>query len=151
MNSKLHAVTDAAGRPLRMFLTAGQLTQLLEGLVDGLVLRLLLTPLHRLVLILQLVQLELEQVGQIVGVRATALASASALLLLFVEGHVALVRLFGLLQGTKGPLLRRYRFLGCPAWSNASASAMASTASGRISEIDWNASSVSLTPRFTMR
>ena len=24
MNSKLHAVTDAAGRPLRMFLTAGQ-------------------------------------------------------------------------------------------------------------------------------
>ncbi|GLO69398.1 hypothetical protein MACH17_09150 [Phaeobacter inhibens] len=24
MNSKLHAVTDAVGRPLRMFLTAGQ-------------------------------------------------------------------------------------------------------------------------------
>ncbi len=24
MNSKLHAVTDALGRPLRMFLTAGQ-------------------------------------------------------------------------------------------------------------------------------
>ena len=24
MNSKLHKVTDAAGRPLRMFLTAGQ-------------------------------------------------------------------------------------------------------------------------------
>ena len=24
MNSKLHAVTDAAGRPIRMFLSAGQ-------------------------------------------------------------------------------------------------------------------------------
>jgi len=38
MNSKLHAVTDAAGRPLRMFLTAGQRSDYIgaRALLDGL-------------------------------------------------------------------------------------------------------------------
>ncbi|WP_110812051.1 IS5 family transposase [Tritonibacter mobilis] len=38
MNSKLHAVTDAAGRPLRMFLTAGQRNDYIgaRALLDGL-------------------------------------------------------------------------------------------------------------------
>ena len=38
MNSKLHAVTDAAGRPLRMFLTAGQRSDYIgaQALLDGL-------------------------------------------------------------------------------------------------------------------
>jgi transposase len=38
MNSKLRAVTDAAGRPLRMFLTAGQRSDYIaaQALLDGL-------------------------------------------------------------------------------------------------------------------
>ena len=38
MNSKLHAVTDATGRPLRMFLTAGQRSDYIgaRALLDGL-------------------------------------------------------------------------------------------------------------------
>ena len=38
MNSKLHAVTDAAGRPLQMFLTAGQRSDYIgaRALLDGL-------------------------------------------------------------------------------------------------------------------
>ena len=38
MNSKLHAVTDALGRPLRMFLTAGQRSDYIgaRALLDGL-------------------------------------------------------------------------------------------------------------------
>ena len=37
MNSKLHAVTDAAGRPLRMFLTAGLRSDYIgaQALLDG--------------------------------------------------------------------------------------------------------------------
>ncbi len=38
MNSKLHTVTDALGRPLRMFLTAGQRSDYIgaRALLDGL-------------------------------------------------------------------------------------------------------------------
>ena len=38
MNSKLHTVTDAAGRPLRMFLTAGQRSDYIgaRALLNGL-------------------------------------------------------------------------------------------------------------------
>ncbi len=38
MNSKLHVVTDAAGHPLRMFLTAGQRSDYIgaRALLDGL-------------------------------------------------------------------------------------------------------------------
>lgn len=38
MNSKLHAVTDAVGRPLRMFLTAGQRSDYFgaRAVLDGL-------------------------------------------------------------------------------------------------------------------
>ena len=80
-----------------LLLPASQLLKLLEELVYLVVRLLLLAALHGLVLVLELVELELEEVGQIVRglLSATTAAAAPALLLL---RDVALVRLLGLLQ-----------------------------------------------------
>jgi len=64
-----------------------------------------LTALNRLVLVLQLVQLEFEEVGEIVGVRALILLSPSALLLLLLQLDHPLVRFLGLQQYPEGSLL----------------------------------------------
>ena len=94
-----------------LFLAPGQLAQLFQRFVDGLVGGLLLAPLHGLVLVTQRVGLQLEQVGQILGAGTLLpLAPAAALLLLFLR-HEALVRLLGLLQLPERALLGCQRAL----------------------------------------
>ena len=94
--------------PLRLLLLpTGELAQPLHQGVDLVVARLLLPALHRLVLVLQLVELELEQVGEVLGrgLAAPAPAAATAALL---DAHLV-VGLLGPLQLLQGALLGRQR------------------------------------------
>src|SRR4029077_5973225 len=105
------AATAAAGRlhpplPLELLLlTARELLQLFLQLVDLLIAALLLGALLHLVLIRELVELELEQVGQVFGhlVLGAASAAASAAL----RAHLQLVLLLGVLQEFQRALLGR--------------------------------------------
>ena len=82
-----------------LLLAAGELAELLHQLVDLLVGALLLAALHGLVLIAELVRLELEEVGEILGAGSPlTLATAASALLLALQRHEALVRLLGLLE-----------------------------------------------------
>ena len=95
---------------LRLLLLAlGQLAQPLERGVDLVVRLLLLAALHGLVLVLQLVQLQLEQVGQLLRVHAlaaAALAFAAEADLDVAEGGLRA------LQVLERALLGRQRLLG---------------------------------------
>ncbi len=96
----------AALRLRLLLLPARELLELLQQLVDLVVGLLLLAPLNRLVLVLELVELELEEVGEVLGgLLLTAAAAATALLLLLRD--VALVGLLGLLQVAERLLLVR--------------------------------------------
>src|SRR5690606_246318 len=64
-----------------LLLPSRQLAQSLERRVHTLLRLLPLSLLHCLVLVAQLVQLQLEQVGQVLGIRCRTTAAASALLL----------------------------------------------------------------------
>ncbi len=92
-----------------LLLPTGQLLELLQQLVDLVVRLLLLASLHRLVLILELVELEFEQIGEVIGRLLAAPAAPTALLLLLLD--VSLVGLLGLLQEAQGLLLIGHRFL----------------------------------------
>ncbi len=100
------AATRPPALPLRLLLLpAGELAQPLHQGVDLVVRGLLLPALHRLVLVLQLVELELEQVGEVLGrgLAAPAPAAASAALL----DADLVVGLLGPLQLLQGALLGR--------------------------------------------
>ena len=92
-----------------LLLPPRQLLQLLEQLVDLLVAALLLGALLHLVLVRELVDLELEQIGEIFRhlVLPAAAATAAALL-----GDLHLVLLLGVLQQLQRALFGRQRFLG---------------------------------------
>ena len=92
-----------------LLLAPRQLLQLLEQLVELLVGLLLLRALRRLVLVGHLVELELEQVGQVLGHRA--LPTATAATLLAAHLHLRLVLFFGLLQDLQRLLLGLERAL----------------------------------------
>ena len=94
--------------PFRLLLlSTRQLLETLHQLVNLVVGGLLLSALHRLVLVLQLVELELEQVRQVLGgvLAATTTTTAAAALL---HPHLV-VSLFGPLQVLQGTLLGRQR------------------------------------------
>jgi len=93
-----------------LLLTTGQFLQLLDQLVDLAIAALLLGALLHLVLIRQLVHLELEQVGEVVGERALLAAAATAAALLLRD--LQLVLLLGVLQQLQRALLRRQRGIG---------------------------------------
>ena len=86
-----------------LLLTARELLQLLDQLVDVVVGLLLLPATDGLVLILELVELELEQVGKILGRLLPTTATATLLILLL--GYVSLVRLLSLLKEAQRGLL----------------------------------------------
>ena len=92
-----------------LLLTPRQLLQLLGELVDLLVGALLLGALLHLVLVGELVEFELEQVGEVLGhlVLSAAATAATALL-----RDLHFVLLLGILQQLQRPLLGRQRFLG---------------------------------------
>ena len=92
-----------------LLLPPRELLQLLDQLIDLLVLPLLLGALLHLVLVRQLVELQLEQIGEVLGHLALSAAAAPAALLL---RHLQLVLLFGLLQQLEGALLGRQRRIG---------------------------------------
>ena len=99
--------TGPAPLPLGLLLLpARQLLEPLHQLVDLVVGGLLLSALYYLVLVLELVELELEQVGQILG-RALSAAPAAAAAALLDEHFV--VRLLGALQLLQRSLFRRQR------------------------------------------
>jgi hypothetical protein len=95
-----------------LLLARRQLLQAFEGRVNLGVLVLLLTALHLLVLIPQLVGLELEQIREILGARLTAPAPATTTAA-HAHLHVAVHR-FGPFQVLQRPLLGRQRLLGVP-------------------------------------
>ena len=91
-----------------LLLPARELLQLLGELVDLLVAALLLGALLQLVLIRELVELELEQIGEVLGhlILSAAAAAAAAL-----RRHLHFVLLLGVLQQLQRALLGRQRFL----------------------------------------
>ena len=84
-----------------LLLSARQFPQLLEGFIHLFVRRLLFAALNRLVLVAQLIEFQLEQVGQILSVGRVPALSAPATLL-GLGRHEALVRLFSVLECAKG-------------------------------------------------
>ncbi len=66
-----------------LLLATRQLAKALHRLVDGLVELLALPALHRLVLVLELVELQLEEIRQLVGARGPTLSATS-----LAEGHL---------------------------------------------------------------
>ena len=88
-----------------LLLATRQLLELLEQFIDLVVCLLLLPALHRLVLVLQFVELELEQVGEVISCLLTTTPATSALLLFLLLHDVALVGLLGLLEEAEGRLL----------------------------------------------
>ena len=94
--------------PLRfLLLPARQLPEPLHQRIDLVVGGLLLSALHRLVLVLQLVELELEQIGQILG-RVLPAAAATAATAALLDTNLV-IGLFGPLQLLQGALLGRQR------------------------------------------
>ena len=90
-----------------LLLAPGKLLQLLQRGVQLLIDLLLLTALNALVLVLHLVQLELEEIGEVLGVgslTATSAATTSLAHLYLTEGGL------GSLQMLQGPLRRRQGF-----------------------------------------
>ena len=85
-----------------LLLAARELLQPLDQLVDFVVGTLLLPTADGLVLVLELVELEFEQVGQIFG---RLLATTTAALLILSLLHVALVGLLSLLKEAQRGLL----------------------------------------------
>ena len=123
-----------------LLLPPRELLQLLHQLVELLIGLLLRCLLARLVLIRHLVELHLEQVGEILRHRAAAPASAAALLALHL--HLHLVFFFGLLEELQRLLLgRRARPPGLTACSFDSAFFISATACGRSSATFLNAGS----------
>ncbi len=89
-----------------LLLALRELLQLVGELVDLLLALLLAGALLHLVLVRQLVELQLEEIGEVVGLlRAAAAAAAAALLL----GELHLVLLLGRLQELQRGLLGRHR------------------------------------------
>ena len=91
-------------------LAAGQLAQALHQLVDGIVRRLLLAALHRLVLVLQLVELQLEQVREVL--RRLVAAGAATAAAHAHRHHDLFVRLLRTLEELQRTLLGRQRPVG---------------------------------------
>src|SRR5262245_40962525 len=73
----------------------------------------LLAPHHRLVLVLQLVGLQLEEVREVLSFRVRLLSAPTALLLTLCHLHFA-ERLLGALQMGERALLRPQRIVGLP-------------------------------------
>ena len=90
-----------------LLLPAGELAQPLHQGVDLVVRGLLLPALHRLVLVLQLVELELEQVGEVLG-RGLAAAPPAAAPAALLDADLV-VGLLGPLKLLQGALLGRQR------------------------------------------
>jgi len=89
-----------------LLLSPRQLLELFHGLVELMRLFLPFTALHGFVLVLELVQLEFEEVGEVVGIRSATPAAR----LLSAGRDVPLVGFFGLLEPLKRPLLGGQRF-----------------------------------------
>ena len=109
-NLILEVGCPAAHALVFLLLAPGKLLQLLQRGVQLLIDLLLLTALNALVLVLHLVQLELEEIGEVLGVGSlTAAASTTSLAHLYLtEGGL------GSLQMLQGPLRRRQGFTSPP-------------------------------------
>ena len=89
----LRTVGEALSSLGLLFLAPGQLAQALQRLVDLLVRLLAFAALHALVLVLELVQLQLEEVGEVLRARAAAPAPSSSTALLLAYLHLVVERL----------------------------------------------------------
>ncbi len=91
-----------------LLLPPGELLQLFRELVNLAIVALLLGPLLHLVLVRELVELELEQIGEILGELTLTAATPTASAL----PHLRFVVLLGILKELERALLGRQRFLG---------------------------------------